>query len=328
MNHALAREAIAIRELKATVLDATDIGTYAVEYALHHWQIGPLCASELIDPAHPRRGRRVLGPHGKDPVGRLVPHGVLDFTDDLDTVIQWWSRHPWNIGARVPESMFVLDVDGPDRRPHPGRGLTALAELEDRFGPLPATLTQITGSGGLHLFFRRPPGKLSKAGLPGGLEYKDHGGYIVAAPSIHPDSRERYVWVDHPVATPPAWLVALIIERPRVAPRPLRAFSSGPSIADSYTASVSWADVLGPHGWQCLSADPDVDGARWLHPRATSTCSATIRHGCLFVYSPNTPFDVTESGSPAGVTKFKAYSILNHGGDLSAAARALKGPIR
>jgi hypothetical protein len=55
---------------------------------------------------------------------------------------------------------FVLDVDGPDRRPHPGRGLQALAELEDRYSPLPATFTQIIGSGGLDLLYRRPPGKL------------------------------------------------------------------------------------------------------------------------------------------------------------------------
>jgi hypothetical protein len=45
----------------------------------------------------------------------------------------------------------------------------------------------------------------------------------------------------------------------------------------------------------------------------------------LFVYSPNTPFDVTEAGHPKGYTKFKAYAILNHAGDMSAAARALRG---
>ena len=85
---------------------------------------------------------------------------------------------------------------------------------------------------------------------------------------------------------------------------------------------MSWADVLEPHGWRC-PAHPDEDGAIWLHPTATSSCSATIRNGCLFVYSPNTPFDVTEGGSPKGYTKFRAYAVLEHGGDMSAAARAL-----
>ena len=296
---------------------------HAIELAAHHWQVGPLCKR---DPDNPRR--IILHPHGKDPVGHLLPHGVLDFTDDVDTVIRWWSRVPWNIGVRVPESMFVLDVDGPDRRPHPGRGLQALAEAEDRFGPLPPTLTQITGSGGLHLFFRRPRGKLSKANLPAGLEYKDHGGYIVAEPSIHPDTRERYVWVDHPVAAPPPWLVDLIVERPRIAapPRKSSFFGfTGRSPADQFTESASWTKILEPHGWRCVWGDPDGDGARWCHPTATSSHSATIKHGRLFVYSPNTPFDVTESGNPKGYTKFRAYAILDHGGDMKAAARALRG---
>jgi hypothetical protein len=300
---------------------------HAIEYAQHHWQVGPLCESEM----GPDRRRRILGPFGKDPVGYLVPHGVLDFTDDVDTVLRWWSRHPWNIGVRVPESLFVLDVDGPDRRPHPGKGLPALAKQEELHGPLPETFTQITGSGGLHLFFRRPPGKLGKAGLPDGLEYKDHGGYVVAAPSIHPDTRERYVRCDHAVAAPPAWLVDLIVERHRPAPPPPRRWSwarSGSSIADDYCSSVSWADILQPHGWRYLSGDPDGDGARWLHPTATSSCSATVRNGCLFVYSPNTPFDVTEASQPKGYTKFRAYAVLEHHGDMKAAARALTGGAR
>jgi hypothetical protein len=277
---------------------------HAVEYAQHHWQVIPL-------------GRR------KEPV---TAHGVLDATDDIDTVAGWWSRTAFNIGVRVPESMVVLDVDGPDRRPHPGRGLQALAEVEQRYGPLPPTLTQITGSGGLHLFFRRPPGKLSKAGLPDGLEFKDHGGYVMMAPSIHPDTRERYVRCDHPVAAPPPWLVDLIVERPQpiAVPRPRFPQFPGVSVADSFSASASWADILQPHGWRHLSADPDGDGARWLHPTATSSCSATVRNGCLFVYSPNTPFEVTAGSQPKGYTRFRAYAVLNHGGDLKAAARALR----
>ena len=137
-------------------------GDAAIEWASHHWQVGPLCHRD------PDNLRRILHPYGKDPVGRLVPHGVLDFTADIATVTRWWSRTPWNIGVRVPESMFVLDVDGPDRRPHPGKGLPALAELEDTYGPLPATLTQITGSGGLHLFFAAHPASSPRPGCRSG----------------------------------------------------------------------------------------------------------------------------------------------------------------
>jgi hypothetical protein len=308
----LAIEAMLIRE-GASVIDATDIGTHAVELAVRNWAVLPL--------------------KGKVPAiaSRDGGRGVLDATTNLGQVIAWWSgeHRGANIGARVPESMFVLDVDGPDRHPHPGKGLQALAGVEDRYGPLPPTLTQITGSGGLHLFFRRPPGKLSKRGLPAGLEYKDHGGYVLMAPSIHPDTGERYVRCDHPVAAPPAWLVDMIVERPRVhQPKPQQRkmfwHTYGPSIADDYTASTSWDDILTPHGWECLDASPDADGTRWRHPTASSATSASIRNGCLFVYSPNTPFDVTEASNPRGYTRFRAYAVLNHGGDLRAAARALR----
>jgi Bifunctional DNA primase/polymerase, N-terminal len=311
----LIAEAIAIRELSASVVDATDIGTHAIECAVRNWAVFPL------------RGKVPAIP--KTAGGR----GVLDATSDVETVADWWGGRyaGCNIGARVPATMFVLDVDGPDRRPHPGKGLQALAQLEDLNGPLPPTFTQITGSGGLHLFFRRPPGKLSKSRLPTGLEYKDHGGYVVLAPSRHPDTGEHYVRCDYPVAAPPAWLVDLIVERPRVVTPPPRKPSffgfTGPSIVDTYCASVSWVDILEPHGWRCIGADPDGDGARWLHPTATSSCSATIRNGCLFVYSPNTPFDVTEASNPKGYNRFRAYAVLNHGGDMPAAARALLADI-
>ena len=39
---ALIAEALAIRELKGTVLDATDIGTHAIEYAVNNWAVFPL----------------------------------------------------------------------------------------------------------------------------------------------------------------------------------------------------------------------------------------------------------------------------------------------
>ncbi len=147
---------------------------------------------------------------------------------------------------------------------------------------------------------------------------------MVLPPSIHPATGRPYTLIDRPVAAPPDWLVTLLRPEP---PKTTAAKGSsggtfsGPSIADQFSANTSWADILEPHGWESIAGDPD----RWLHPTATSSCSATIRNGCLFVYSPNTPFDVTEGGSPKGYTRFRAYAVLNHDGDLSAAARALRG---
>jgi len=292
------------------VVDATDIGTYAIEYALQGLAVGPLCKRD-------RATGQMLGIKGKDPVGNLVPHGVKDFTTDVDTIARWWSQNPWNIGARVPDGCLVLDVDGPDRFPHPGTGMDGLAALGKIPGPLPETYMQHTGSGGRHYLFRRPAGDLSKKALkPYGLDFKTSGGYIVMAPSVHPDSGRQYVKFPAAIVAPPQWLIDMIVKKP-VAPKlqqrsrfPRYQQHYGHSSADVFSTQTSWADILAPHGWDCPDGDPDADGARWLHPAATSSCSATVKNGCLFVYSPNTPFDTTEEGDANGYTRFRAAAVL------------------
>ena len=43
------------------------------------------------------------------------------------------------------------------------------------------------------------------------------------------------------------------------------------------------------------------------------------------MWSTNTPFEPTADGYTKGYTRFHAYAVLNFNGDLSAAARSLKG---
>jgi hypothetical protein len=281
----------------------------ALDYAAHHWEVFPL--------------------RGKVPAiaKRIGGHGLLDATTDPAIVAAWWGGEyaGANIGGRVPASMFVIDVD-----PYHG-GLDTLAERERRHGKLPETLTDVSGrgDGGSHLFFRRPPGKLVGARLGAGLDLRTHGNYVVLPPSIHPDTGRPYTRIEAPVAAPPAWLVELLGPA-KTAHRitAARARSSlwgqrGASIADEYSANTSWAEILEPHGW--TRTDDDTDGTRWLHPTATSKCSATVSYGCLFVWSPNTPFDQSAAGDRHGYKPFRAYAVLNFGGDMKAAARRLRG---
>lgn len=276
----------------------------AMEYAINNWAVFPL--------------------NGKIPA-IAGGHGVLDATTDVDQVTAWWSGRyaGCNIGARVPASMFVLDVDN----------LPALAELEAQHGALPDTLTTISGraAGGKHLYFRLPQGKISHRRLPAGVEIKTPSGYTVQPPSVHPDTGNRYTRVDGPVASPPAWLVALLLPEPVKVTQPRRhpyPMHTGPSIADEFCIKATWATILDIHSWELVSGDGESDGSRWRHPAATSPWSATVKHSHLFVYSPNTPFDTTEPGNPHGYTKFRAYAVLDHGGDMSAAAKALRSGVR
>ena len=73
-----------------------------------------------------------------------------------------------------------------------------------------------------------------------------------------------------------------------------------------------------------MAGDGDSDGSKWRHPTATSAEPASIRRGCLFVYSPNTVFEPTAAENPHGYTRYRAYAMLEHGGDLAAAARAAR----
>jgi len=162
-----------------------------------------------------------------------------------------------------------------------------------------------------------------------GLDLKTHHGYVLLPPSRHPATGQPYAWAE-PVldpAEPPTWLIRLLARPPAAAPtrrQPMPRPGRDGSVAEWFNARTSWAEVLGPHGWTCPDPNPDADGARWRHPGASNPKSATVRHGLLFVYSQATPFTPTEPGAPHGYTRFRAYAVLEHAGDLRAAARTLR----
>jgi Bifunctional DNA primase/polymerase, N-terminal len=319
--------------------DLDDLLADAVERAQHHWRVFPLrgkvpaiprahsrtlylafpCAENLV--AYPNRLRDCKGGCGRH------GHGVYDATDDVETVIQWWSG-PYrgaNIGARIPESMLMIDID-----PRNG-GLGSWSTMIGRYGPFPECMMTLSGrgDGGVHRYVRRPPGIFTARRLGPGIDLKTSCGYAVMPRSIHPETGMPYTPIDGPVPAPPNWFVELVtMPAPLLKPRqsrliaPWRCASGSP--AEAFSKAASWEDILGPHGWTCLDPDPDEDGACWLHPHATSSCSASVRHGCLFVWSTNTAFEVTTAGDAHGYTKFKAYAVLNHGGDMSAASRCIK----
>jgi len=160
------------------------IASVAIEYAIHHWRVFPLRGKNPAIPYPHPKGSPDYG-KCKGECG-LQGHGVLDATDDITTITAWWSGRyaGCNIGGRIPESMIVLDID-----PRNG-GDESLAAHEKINGKMPDTLTTISGRGdsGVHLFFRRPPGKLSSRRLGPGIDIKTSTGYVVLPPSIHPDT--------------------------------------------------------------------------------------------------------------------------------------------
>lgn len=130
-------------------------------------------------------------PNGKEPA---TANGFYDATIDLAKIEAIWLNNPnFNIGLRTGTELGggvlgVLDVD-----PRNG-GDATLAELQARHGTLPETARVTTGrrDGGKHYYFICPSDVTLKSKLGQGIDVKSRGGYVIAAPSIHPDTGLSY----------------------------------------------------------------------------------------------------------------------------------------
>ncbi len=179
----------------------------ALDYAGRGWHVFP-CHTPTEQGCSCRKDAcEVIGKHPR------TPHGLTDATTDVATIRRWWRQWPEaNIALRTGtvSGFVVLDEDA-----YKG-GDTSRLGLEQSYSPLPETLQQLTGGGGVHYFFAHPgsPVKNSVETLGPGLDIRGDGGYIIAPPSLHV-SGQRYVWEvthapdDLPLAPCPAWLLAL-----------------------------------------------------------------------------------------------------------------------
>lgn len=173
-----------------------DFMEHAMRYAAMGWDVMPL--------------------RGKFPV---TEHGSHDATSDATTIKRWGAEHPHaNVGLATGKRFWVLDIDTKTG------GDYSLEELEEKNGKLPPTIQQQTGTGGKHFLFF-PPNfsiKNSTGKVAPGIDVRGIGGYIVAAPSIHPDTGKEYVWdgmdeiEKQRILPAPAWLLALVHEPERV----------------------------------------------------------------------------------------------------------------
>jgi len=203
-----------LRGMESTHLSLKDA---ALEYAEWGWRVFPLA---------PRSKRPLI--QGKD--------WKEYATDDEVQVAAWWSKTPdANIGLLCGQAsgVVVLDIDQRGDK----EGAAQIALLEKEHGELPRTVCAATGGGGGHMFFAWPE-ELS-VGCPKPIkdcEIKGEGGYVVLAPSVHPDTAALYEWQpglrfdDENLAAMPEWLLELIcrhVERgpaPEVEPKDLTDF--------------------------------------------------------------------------------------------------------
>jgi len=150
-----------------------------------------------------------LVPKDKDPDGNPIDGtgGFKKATRDTTVICDWWGRVPnANIGVVPGDGFFVLDLDGHD-------AVSWFINASGRHGEPDKTLTVRTREGRFHLYFyaeweiacstsRIAPHVDVKAGTDG---------YVIGAPSIHPDGHAYKIVRDLPIAEAPRWLVDLAL---------------------------------------------------------------------------------------------------------------------
>ena len=143
------------------------------------------------------------------PQGSKIPFkgssGSSDATRDRKTIEAWWTRHPsGNIGLVMggkSGGVFAVDVD---EKPSKGKhGLASLKDWEKEHGELPDTVCSLSGSGegGFHLLYRANPGERIRSHNDAlrHVDIRGEGTYILAPPSVHPDTGKKYEWKSSPV---------------------------------------------------------------------------------------------------------------------------------
>ena len=281
-------------------------------------------------------GWRVLPLADRDKKPRLAEWQVKATTDTA-SIQEWWTKWPnANVGVAlgVDSKLVGVDIDSED-------GEKSLAELAG--DDLPDTLEMVTG-GGRRLLYKipkdlaAPPITTIITCQAGELRFQSDGGQCVMPPSIHPGNPEKgvepgrvYHWVEgrshrdiHP-AYMPGWLIVEMC-RPKVP-----AWSGNNQAASfhapgsDFNRRASFEDLLAKHGFKSAGQVGKVK--RFTRPGKDKGISVTLGH---YQCKDGTPGLYVFSSSIPGLTpmkcydQFGVYAALEHAGDFTRAAAALK----
>lgn len=162
--------------------------------------------SELLNAAleYAAAGFRVFPIKERDKKPLPGTHGCTDGTTDKNIITAWWSKVPSaNIGLCTGKTasgkcLVVVDLDEDEEKDK--HGISELQRyLTDKSAAFPPTLEAVTGRNGRHLAYFTDEEIRNTTDLLPGIDVRGEGGYIVAAPSIHPNGN-GYKWTDgfHP----------------------------------------------------------------------------------------------------------------------------------
>lgn len=199
---------------------------------------------------------------GKHPIGDdwEKRRSGLDFLAELLEK----NRKP-NLGILPePSGVIVVDID-----PRNG-GDTTMASLVKKYGSMPKTKVNKTGSDGWHYYFKAPEGVKLKGTLGDGIDLK-HNGMVIAEGS-RSWAGEYSVITDVAPVEAPAWIIEEAerpsIERPKVDPAPRAAVDpDDPDLPrrQAYATSAIMGDIKKLDEMAAAKAPrlEDYQGAPW-----------------------------------------------------------------
>jgi hypothetical protein len=219
----------------------------ALRYAAEGFPIFPVYGFDL-------NGKCTCNDHGGErctPGKHPVTHGGFkDATTDPAQIKAWWATaegaglgdHALNVGMAIPDGLVAVDVD-------PKNDGEVIWNEWVRQGKIPPTRMTRTGSGGIHAWYKIPPGYALPGKLGKGVDVKQFGGYVVAPPSLH-ESGKHYEAIGYPdaeIVDAPQWLLD------QLRPRGADTDSSEPVIIDETAMAADPAEldaiveILEPH---------------------------------------------------------------------------------
>lgn len=141
------------------------------------------------------RGFSLIPLSGKKPKFSALPSGVDGKSEwepfqhkraTPEQIKRWFWGEPTNVGVvcgRI-SGIVVLDID-------PRNG----AVVSEWLAKYPTDCFVLTGNGGAHLYYTHPGGTVENVHPAPGVDVKGDGGYVVAPPSLHPETGRPYVWM-------------------------------------------------------------------------------------------------------------------------------------
>jgi hypothetical protein len=201
-----------------------------------------------------KRGFAVF-PCGKNSKKPITAPGFHLATTDPEVITGWWTGYPQAnvaVATGAKSGRFVLDADMSCGRDGEG----SIKRLEEKYGPLPATVESITPGLGRHRWFNAPPGRLvpSRAGkIAPHVDTRGDGGYALVPPSYVIEKEKGYegpyLWDETCPAVfadmPQAWLNLICDDEKKAKRHPPGYFADLAEGVPDGTRNESLAQIIG-----------------------------------------------------------------------------------